>query len=90
MALARNPDFDAFSLPEAHRELRGAVRSLTEDKIAPHAAEVDEEGRFPQEAYDALVAAGFHAIHVPEEYGGQGGDALAACIVIEEIGRAHV
>ena len=31
--------------------------------------------------------AGFHAIHIPEEYGGEGGDQLAACIVAEEIAR---
>jgi alkylation response protein AidB-like acyl-CoA dehydrogenase len=34
------------------------------------------------------VAADLHAIHIPEEYEGMGGDALAACIVIEEVARA--
>jgi alkylation response protein AidB-like acyl-CoA dehydrogenase len=82
-----NPDFDLFRPSEEHGMLREAVRALAEDKIAPHAAEVDEQSRFPQEALDALVAADLHAIHVPEEYGGQGGDALAACIVIEEVAR---
>jgi ABC-type multidrug transport system fused ATPase/permease subunit len=33
------------------------------------------------------VAADFHAIHIPEAYGGAGGDAVAACIVIEEVAR---
>jgi len=85
--MAGNPDFDLFRPSEEHDMLREAVRALAEDKIAPHAAEVDEQSRFPQEALDALVAADLHAIHVPEEYGGQGGDALAACIVIEEVAR---
>ena len=85
--MAGNPDFDLFRPSEEHEMLREAVRALAEDKIAPHAAEVDEESRFPQEALDALVAADLHAIHVPEEFGGQGGDALAACIVIEEVAR---
>jgi len=85
--MAGNPDFDLFRPSEEHEMLREAVRALCEDKIAPHAAEVDEQSRFPQEALDALVAADLHAIHVPEEYGGQGGDALAACIVIEEVAR---
>ena len=48
---------------------------------------VDEEARYPQEAHDALVAADFFAPHVPEEYGGVGADALATCIVIEEVAR---
>ncbi|NED66957.1 acyl-CoA dehydrogenase, partial [Streptomyces sp. SID10244] len=55
--------------------------------IEPHAADVDENSRFPQEALDALVASGFNAIHVPEEYDGQGADSVAACIVIEEVAR---
>lgn len=67
--------------------LRDSVRSLAEAKIAPFATEVDEEGRFPQEALDALIAADLHAVHVPEEYGGAGADALATVIVIEEVAR---
>lgn len=67
--------------------LRDAVRSLAEAKIAPHAAAVDEEARFPHEALDALVAGDLHAVHVPEEYGGAGADALATVIVIEEVAR---
>jgi alkylation response protein AidB-like acyl-CoA dehydrogenase len=48
---------------------------------------VDENSRFPQEALDALNASGFNAVHIPEEYGGQGADSVAACIVIEEVAR---
>jgi alkylation response protein AidB-like acyl-CoA dehydrogenase len=80
-------DFDLFRISEDHEALRGAVRAVCEDKIAPHAAEVDERSEFPQAAYDALRAGDFHAPHVPEEYGGVGADALATCIVIEEVAR---
>ena len=58
-----------------------------QDKIAPRAAEIDETGEFPWDVYEALRGQGFHAIHIPEQYGGEGGDALAACIVIEEVAR---
>ncbi len=84
---AGNSKFDVFQLPEEHEELRTAIRALCEKEIAPYAAAVDEEARFPQEALDALNASGFNAIHVPEEYGGQGADSVAACIVIEEVAR---
>ena len=57
---------------------------------SPYAAAVDEEARFPQEALDALNSSGFNAVHVPEEYGGQGADSVAACIVIEEVARVDV
>ncbi len=82
-----NPSFDLFQLPEEHQELRAAIRALCEKEIAPHAADVDENARFPEEALKALVASGFNAIHVPEEFGGQGADSVAACIVIEEVAR---
>ena len=79
--------FDVFALPEEHEELRAAIRALAEKEIAPYAAAVDEEARFPDEALDALNASGFNAVHVPEEFGGQGADSVAACIVIEEVAR---
>ncbi|MGI9197270.1 MAG: acyl-CoA dehydrogenase family protein [Candidatus Nanopelagicales bacterium] len=82
-----DPGFAVFEIPQEHRELRAAVRALADDKIAPRASEIDETGDFPRDVYDALVSSGFHAIHIPEAYGGQGGDALAACIVIEELAR---
>ena len=87
MPLDPNRDFTAFSLPEEHRELRASVRALAQDKIAPRAAEIDQSAEFPRDVYDVLVAAGLHAIDIPEEYGGQGGDALAVVLVIEEIAR---
>ena len=82
-----NPAFDLFQLPEEHQELRAAIRALCEKEIAPHAADVDENARFPDEALHALVASGFNAVHVPEEYDGQGADSVASCIVIEEVAR---
>jgi alkylation response protein AidB-like acyl-CoA dehydrogenase len=82
-----NKDFDLFRTSEEHEMLRDAVRSLAEAKIAPFAAEVDENGRFPQEARDALEINDLHAIHVPESYDGAGADALSTVIVIEEVAR---
>ncbi|WP_125078009.1 acyl-CoA dehydrogenase [Mycobacterium sp. P7213] len=84
---AGNPSFDLFKLPEEHDELRAAIRALAEKEIAPHAKDVDEQARFPEEALAALNASGFNAVHVPEAYGGQGADSVAACIVIEEVAR---
>ncbi len=85
--MSGNSDFDTYRLSEDHEAIREAVRAVAVDKIAPHAAEVDEEARYPQEAHDALVASDFFAPHIPEEYGGVGADALATCIVIEEVAR---
>jgi alkylation response protein AidB-like acyl-CoA dehydrogenase len=77
-----------YELPEEHRLLRQTVREVAEAKIAPFAAEVDAAARFPAEALDALTGAGLHAAHIPESYGGEGADALATVIIIEEVARA--
>src|ERR1700761_9044801 len=85
--MAGNPDFDVFKLPDEHNELRAVLRDLCEKEIAPHAADVDATPRFPDEALKALNESGFSAVHVPEEFGGQGADSVATCIVIEEVAR---
>src|SRR5262244_1696554 len=74
----------AFALSPEHEALRESVRALADEKIAPYAAKVDQAAEFPQEAHDALVKAGMHAVHIPEAYGGAGANA----IVIEEVARA--
>jgi alkylation response protein AidB-like acyl-CoA dehydrogenase len=83
-------DFPLYGLSEEHREIRKVVREIAEAKIAPFAAAVDEEARYPKEAAEALLASDFHAPHVPEIYGGAGADALATVLVIEEIARVCV
>src|ERR1700727_1309143 len=79
---------DAFALSPEHDALREVVRQLATEKIAPYAAKVDQASEFPAEAHDALVKADLHAVHVPEQYGGAGADAIATVIVIEEVARA--
>jgi len=90
MSSTAQDTYPLFAISEDHEAIREAVRAIAENKIAPYAAEVDEDARYPQEAHDALVASDFFAPHVGEEYGGVGADALATCIVIEEVARVCV
>jgi alkylation response protein AidB-like acyl-CoA dehydrogenase len=83
-------EFPLYALSEEHQAIREAVRAVADAKIAPYAASVDEEARYPHEAAEALLASDFHAPHVPEAYGGAGADALATVLVIEEVARACV
>lgn len=76
-----------FQLPDEYISLRKSVRALAEEKIAPFAREVDEDARFPEEAAIALSANKLSAAHVPEEFGGEGADALAVVLIIEEVAR---
>jgi alkylation response protein AidB-like acyl-CoA dehydrogenase len=81
-------DLLGYEPSQEHELLRQTVRELAEAKIAPAAADVDAAARFPQEALDALTSAQLHAAHIPENYGGEGADALATVIIIEEVARA--
>ena len=82
-------DCPVFALSEEQEALRESVRALADEKIAPRAAEVDRTSEFPWDVYDALVKADFHAVHIPETYGGAGADAISVAIVIESRGPAR-
>ncbi|MFB9316784.1 acyl-CoA dehydrogenase family protein [Cryptosporangium minutisporangium] len=79
--------FGIYRLAEEHGYVRDAVREIAEGAIAPYAADVDDNSRFPVEAREALTKAGFHAVGVPKEYDGEGADAITGAIVVEEVAR---
>jgi short-chain 2-methylacyl-CoA dehydrogenase len=76
-----------FDLSEEHELIRGTVRELATERIAPVAEELDREHRFPYEIVAELAQLGLMGIPVPEEYGGSGGDTLSYAIAIEELTR---
>ena len=82
-----DPSYSLFGLTEEHELLRKSVRELAEDKIAPRAAEIDEQAEYPWDVHEALKQADLLAIHVPEAYGGAGADRIAHSIVVEEVAR---
>jgi isovaleryl-CoA dehydrogenase len=67
--------------------LRTTVRDFAEDKIAPIAAEIDRDDRFPIELWPEMGALGLHGITVEEELGGSGMGYLAHCVAMEEVSR---
>jgi isovaleryl-CoA dehydrogenase len=68
--------------------LRASVRDFAEEKIAPLAAAIDKDDRFPVELWPAMGALGLHGITVEEEWGGAGMGYLAHCVAMEEVSRA--
>jgi alkylation response protein AidB-like acyl-CoA dehydrogenase len=76
-----------FDLPDEYEALRQSVRRLAEDRIAPNAAAADDREEYPAASWAAWRDAGFPGLAFPEEYGGQGGGALAHAIAVEEVAR---
>ena len=87
MIANRLPGLD-FDLGSDIGMLRETVADFAQDKIAPHAAEIDRSNSFPRELWPELGALGLLGITVEEEWGGSGLGYLAHCVAMEEISRA--
>ena len=76
-----------FDLTEEHELLRSTVREFAESRVAPVAAELDRESRFPYELVAEMAGLGLMGIPIAEEHGGAGADTVAYAIAIEELTR---
>jgi len=76
-----------FDLTQEQQLVRDTVRAFAESRIAPVAAELDREHRFPYELVAELAELGLMGMTVPEEYGGAGADTLSYAVAVEELTR---
>ncbi len=76
-----------FDLSPEHELIRSTVRDFAEAKVAPVAAELDHEHRFPYELVTEMAGLGLMGMPIPEEYGGGGTDTLSYAIAVEELTR---
>ncbi len=72
---------------EEHDLLRKAVGEWVDTEIAPHLAEWEEKGDFPDNVFHRAGELGFLGLSFPESAGGQGGDYWAQVVFLEELGR---
>jgi alkylation response protein AidB-like acyl-CoA dehydrogenase len=76
-----------FDLTEDQVMIRDMVREFAEKDVAPIAAEIDENHRFPKDTWDKLVELGIPGIPFSEDVGGSNQGTLAYVIAVEEISR---
>ncbi len=76
-----------FDLSEEHELVRATVREFALERVAPIAAELDRDHRFPYELVGEMGELGLMGMTVPEEYGGAGADTLSYAIAVEELTR---
>lgn len=77
-----------FGLGETAEMIRGTTERFARERIAPIAAEIDAQDRFPRELWPAMGALGLHGMTVAEEDGGLGLGYLEHVVACEEISRA--
>ena len=77
-----------MSLTDEQREFRAVMRQFCDERIAPHAAEIDRTGEYSWDNFKACVSMELPALGLPVEYGGSGADHVTQAIMVEELSRA--
>ncbi len=77
-----------FALSESQLMIRQMVRDFATKELAPLAADLDRESRFPHEIVKKMAALDLFALPFSENYGGTGDGYLAYVIAVEEISKA--
>ena len=77
-----------FELTDEQELIREAVREFADAEVAPIAAELDRDHRFPTELLPKLAELNLMGMPYPEKVGGAGADYVSYVIMIEELSRA--
>ncbi len=77
-----------FNLGETIDMLRDTVSAFARKEIAPRAAQIDRDNRFPADLWTKFGDLGLIGMTVDEQYGGVNMGYLAHIIVMEELSRA--
>jgi alkylation response protein AidB-like acyl-CoA dehydrogenase len=76
-----------LSLSPEHEAVRQLAADFVDREIVPYAAEWDRREAIDRTVVNRLGDLGLLGLTIPEEMGGSGGDHVAYCLVLEELGR---
>ncbi|HEY7781381.1 MAG TPA: acyl-CoA dehydrogenase family protein [Ktedonobacterales bacterium] len=79
-----------FRLDDEQQDIKDLVRKFAQNELAPHAADWDEQARFPREILKPLAELGLAGILVAEDLGGMSLSRLTGAIIYEELARADL
>ena len=77
-----------FELTEQQRMIKELAADFAAREVAPIAAQIDEEERFPADVVKKMGELGFMGMNVSERYGGAGLDSVCYVLAMEEISKA--
>ena len=76
-----------FKFNEEEQEILDMLHDFAVKEVAPLAAEVDEEEKFPESTWHKLAEMGMMGVPFPEEYGGAGLSYMTYIGVCEELAK---
>jgi alkylation response protein AidB-like acyl-CoA dehydrogenase len=79
---------DLYDLPQEFKDFREMIATLAAEKIAPRAAEIDQQDEYPWDIRELLASHDILGLPFSEEYGGTGTGTVMLQIGVEEIAKA--
>lgn len=79
-----------YFLSEEQQMIVDVARQITDERIIPHRAELDEKHEFPRKILNEMAQADLFGVLIPEAYGGFGGSCFDIVLILEQISRGCV
>ncbi len=79
-----------YFLSEEQQMIVDIAKQITDERIMPIRAELDEKHEFPRAVLNEMAQADLFAVPIPEEYGGFGGGCLDIVLALEQLGRGCI
>ncbi len=77
-------------LSEEQEMIVDIARQISDERIIPQRAELDEKHAFPGEILNEMAQADLFGVPIPEEYGGFGGGCFDIILAVEQLGRGCI
>ncbi|MDA2937833.1 acyl-CoA dehydrogenase [Acidobacteria bacterium AH-259-A15] len=87
MALVEERRFPLTELSEEEKLFQETVAGFAQERIRPHVASMDEEGKFDSEIIEKFFQLGLMGIEIPETLGGAGSNFFMSILAVEELSR---
>ena len=79
-----------YFLSEEQAMIVEIARQITDERIIPHRAELDEKDEFPRAILNEMARADLFGVPIPEEFGGFGGGCFDIVLALEQLGRGCI
>ncbi|WP_136805293.1 acyl-CoA dehydrogenase family protein [Desulfosediminicola flagellatus] len=79
-----------YFLNEEQQMIVDIARQITDERIIPNRAELDEKHEFPRAILNDMAQADLFGLLIPEEFGGFGGDCFDSVLALEQLGRGCI